>query len=294
MTDTNVLAVWCEQLLWPQRRGLSHLLLPVPACDRPEQASAGGLLGPDPGGQGGRSRRARSAQGLCCPQRCVPEQAGGRGGREDAQGLPCCGATLLLHRSEDCSLSAQRLGRVLVPKDALLVTGNQTRTRQLPAHSACPPSFSFSIRQLDCLHPFFFFLSFSHAEIQPVPQTRPKAASLLLTGRPHAAGHPLGCWHPAQSKACPMQPLATDGLPCSFPSQPSPVQEGFSGLVAIFASFSVAGREEAGMQGSHLSHQPKPFTAVHSPASPSPHFDIRFGLSHVFLPSQNALTAEGK
>ena len=49
---------------------------------------------------------------------------------------------------------------MFVPKDALLTTGSRARTRQLPTRPACPPSFSISIRQFDCLYSFFFFSFF--------------------------------------------------------------------------------------------------------------------------------------
>lgn len=157
---------------------------------------------------------------LCwSPQRHVLEQAGGRGGRKDAQGLSCWGAKVLHHWSEDHSLSAQGMDSMFVPEDALLATGSRARTRQLSTHPACPPQVSpFPLENLIACTYFSFFLSFSQAEIQPIHQTCPKAASLLLIGRPHTAGHPPGCLQPAQSKTCPVQPPAMDGSPCPFPS----------------------------------------------------------------------------
>lgn len=79
----------------------------------------------------------------------MQEQAGGRGGGKDAQGLPCWGATLLHHRSEDRSLSAQHMGCMVAPEDALLATGS------------CPPALGVSPFPLDnliiCAH-FSLFL----------------------------------------------------------------------------------------------------------------------------------------
>lgn len=223
MTDIKVLAVWCERLLWPERRGLSHLPLLVPCLQQKGESLCGCFAG---------------AQGTCCPQERVLEQAGGRGGRKDAQGLLCWGATLLHHRSKDRSLSAQHRGCMYVPKDTLLAMGS------------CPPLLpalqgsSFPLdNSVACTHFSFFFLSFSHAEIQPIHQICPKAASLLLMERPHAARHPPGCLPPAQSTTCLVQPPTMGGSPCPFPLQQSPLQEGFFGLMTVFASFSVAGRE---------------------------------------------------
>lgn len=150
MTDIKVLAVWSEQLLWPQRRGLSHLPLPVPTCSRKEKASVGALL----------------------------EQAGGRGGRKDAQGLSCWGATVLHHWSEDHSLSAQGMDSMFVPEDALLATGSRARTRQLSTHPACPPQVSpFPLENLiACTYFSFFFLlprQKSSLSIRPVQKQHP-------------------------------------------------------------------------------------------------------------------------
>lgn len=91
------------------------------------------------------------------------------------------------------TIGARTAVRVCVPRDALLATGSCPPV--LPAFQVSPFPVDNSIA---CTH----FPSFLSAKNQPTHQTCPKAAPLLLMGRPHAAGHPPGC------KICPVQPLA--------------------------------------------------------------------------------------
>lgn len=107
----------------------------------------------------------------------VPEEAGRRGGRKDVL-LGVNTAPALLVRTP-ASLASVLVACLSLRKHSLLATGSGTRTRQLPTHPTCPPSFSVSTWQFHHLHSFFFFLSFSHAEIQPIHQSYPEAAQLL-------------------------------------------------------------------------------------------------------------------
>lgn len=75
----------------------------------------------------------RRGQGL------VLEQAEGKGGRKDAQGLPCWRA--MGRRTAACFCPT--CGFMFGPKEALLAMGSRARTRQLLTPPACPPGFCF-------------------------------------------------------------------------------------------------------------------------------------------------------
>lgn len=240
--------------------GLSHL--PCCLCLQQERKSLSGWFFWSWPRESSRDAQqdAAGSTGLMQLRGCA------RGGRKKRrqEGCPAVGQHCSSTSSEDHSLSSQCTGSMFVHKDALLGTGSWTRTRQLPTHPTCPPSFSISTWQLDRLHSFFFFLSFSHAEIQPIHQTCPEEAQLLLMGDPHSKA-PVGCLPPAQCRTCPVQPPTRAGSSCPFPAQQSLVQEGFFGLMAIFASAAVAGREAAGTQGPQLSTS----TSLSQPSLPT-------------------------
>lgn len=167
-----------------------------------------------------------SAQGLC------------QGRQEGCSSTP----------SEAHSLSPHCLVACLSLKmHSLLAMGKQTRTRQLPTHPTCPPSFSISTWQFDHLHLFFSPLSFSCAETQPVHQSCPEAAQLLLMGdSPQQGTCVLPATHSVQNMPCATTHHSWLILSLPIPAVSGP--GGGFGLMANFASAAVAGREAAGTQ----------------------------------------------
>lgn len=135
-------------------------------------------------------------------------------GSEDAQGDAAGSAEDALPAEDACRSrqeeeEAGRMPRVCPAGDKAAPPWGEDRSLCLCprgcAPGSCPPvlpAFRVSPFPVDnsiaSTH-FSFFLS---VKKQPAHQTCPKAAPLLLMGRPHAAGHPPGC------KTCPVQPLA--------------------------------------------------------------------------------------